>query len=519
MLIAWLKATWGEFAFKRDNRVLIALVYCNGMAALGLAISSLGPALLSLAEQTQSSLTATGYCFGARSFGYLIGSFGGPLFDRVPGHYALSGGLMLAGVGGLLIPAASSVYALGATVSLQGFAMGFLDTGANVLLIYQFGQEVGPWMQLMHSAFAVGAFLGPMLLRAVAHNTLPVDNGQHEVSSGPGSYNGAFFTIGTYSVLLAVTLVFLQSPKARGAKAAESPTEAPNDQARVDMMASVGNEQVDFANLTDVDVDVARGPSEHRQECSNAPADPVVDKPTEPAPEMAQLTAAATAAQKWRRLKLVLVLALLLGVYVGCEAGYGAFLTAYDVVALGQTEAQGQLMTGAYWGAFMVGRLSGVPISLYLKPAKYLGISMAGCVAACILLLLGRDSVPVMWVGTILYGLFMACVFPTAIALAETYFPVHGSDATAFVVGSATGEWLLPFLISTLFGGVPGEAEIASSSGPSVGPVILMWVISVGCIVNIAIYFLLTRKGKEYKQLYDAPAAQPSASNVSTVPA
>ena len=41
-----------------------------------------------------------------------------------------------------------------------------LPTGTgNVLLIYLWGSDVGPWMQFMHFCFGVGAFVAPLLMR------------------------------------------------------------------------------------------------------------------------------------------------------------------------------------------------------------------------------------------------------------------------------------------------------------------------------------------------------------------
>jgi len=167
------------------------------------------------------------------------------------------------------------------------------------------------------------------------------------------------------------------------------------------------------------------------------------------------------------------------------------------VAGLGQSEAAGQLLTAAYWASIMVGRIAAIPLSLWLPADRYLGLSMAGCVVGALIMLAGQASVGALWFGSIVYGLCMACVFPTAVQLAETYFPVSGSDATAFVVGSAAGEWLLPFIIASLFGNVPGEAEIPQSSdGPAVGPSILLWVVTVGCAVNMAVYWGMVKKGR-----------------------
>lgn len=91
-----------------------------------------------------------------------------------------------------------------------------------------------------------------------------------------------------------------------------------------------------------------------------------------------------------------------------------------------------------------------------------------------------------------------ACVFPTAIAYAETVFPVQGKHVTVFVVGSATGEMLLPFVISTLFGGAVDTttgAVSSSNDGKSAGPIVMMWIVCVATCANMAVYALLVRRG------------------------
>lgn len=222
-----------------------------------------------------------------------------------------------------------------------------------------------------------------------------------------------------------------------------------------------------------------------------------------------------------RQHRLVVALtAGLLGIYVGCEAGFGGFVTAYSVIALDMSEKSGQLVAGAFWAAIMVGRIAAIPISLFLKPDRYLAASMSGCVAVALLMLAGQSSPGALWVGAVAYGLFMACVFPTAVALAETYFPVHGGDATWFVVGSALGEWLLPFTIASLFGNVPGEdpALIPESHGAEVGPSILLWVVFIGCTANMGMLFLLVRRGRSLKSAIAVSVAAAAAPAPAAVP-
>ncbi|RYY31944.1 MFS transporter, partial [archaeon] len=125
----------------RSSRLLTAVLYSVSFAALGLCIASLGPALLELAIQTGSTLQYAGYCFGARSLGYLLGSFAGPAFDRFNGHVIMSLALALAGAGAFCTPFVRNVVVLGAVCTMQGVGMGISDSGCNVLLIYLFQQR------------------------------------------------------------------------------------------------------------------------------------------------------------------------------------------------------------------------------------------------------------------------------------------------------------------------------------------------------------------------------------------
>lgn len=110
-------------AFLSSERGSAGVLYCACFSGLGLCLSALGPVLLDLAVQTSSTLQHTGYCFGIRSFGYMLGSAGGFLYDKFPGHIILGLSMILAAIGTLIIPLVTSVYALGFAVLLQGACM------------------------------------------------------------------------------------------------------------------------------------------------------------------------------------------------------------------------------------------------------------------------------------------------------------------------------------------------------------------------------------------------------------
>ena len=64
-----------------------------------------------------------------------------------------------------LIPYTPHVLVLTLLTSVQGAAMGLLDSVANTLIVYAHGEKVGPWMQTMHFTFGIGAILSPLFIR------------------------------------------------------------------------------------------------------------------------------------------------------------------------------------------------------------------------------------------------------------------------------------------------------------------------------------------------------------------
>ena len=119
-----------------------------GFLSLGMLIALLGPSMLGLERQTGASAETLSLVFTARSCGYLFGSVaGGVLLDWYPhrGNAIISASLVLTSGSTALIPFTTTVGVLAALVSTQGFAMGFLDTIGNVLLLNLHGVDAGPW--------------------------------------------------------------------------------------------------------------------------------------------------------------------------------------------------------------------------------------------------------------------------------------------------------------------------------------------------------------------------------------
>lgn len=447
-----------------SRRTMLAstLLYSLSFFVLGLCLSTLGPALLSLSTQISEPLPRTSLAFTVRSVGYAAGSLlTGPLFGRFPGHLVLGISLVAAGGGTCAIPATRTLAALFCITVLQGIGMGAMDTGANAMIVWIWEDRVGPYMQSIHFMFAFGAALGPLLLRAffkpIEGNTLT------------GDYSNAFYFIGALNIAIGLGLFLIRSPKPRQGL---SPTTL---------------EQAAEGEDAEKDEIVDAVPLENTR---------TVDNPR-------VFSQSAYAAHLRRRSRTISILTFLLFcllfLYVGSETGYGGFITAYAVLALNMAEHDGQLLASIYWWAIAGGRFASIFVSMRFPPRQFLSASVGLSLAFIFALSIGTgiyQSVGVLWAFTVLFGLAMACIFPTAIALAETYWPIMSLHTMAFVVGGALGEVIIPLVISRFLGD-PHDDSHQSGNYPNA----TMWTNLAACagmcVVLVAIIFLGERMKRE----------------------
>lgn len=150
------------------GRIRTTFAYYAAFVALALAMVSLGPTLPDVAAHTQTRLHEVSLLFAAHSLGYLLGSSqGGRLYDRLPGHPVLGIALLTMAVMLALVPLTPVLWLLAAVLLLLGIGEGILDVGGNTLLVWLHGSQVGPFMNGLHFAWGVGAFLLPVIVAQV----------------------------------------------------------------------------------------------------------------------------------------------------------------------------------------------------------------------------------------------------------------------------------------------------------------------------------------------------------------
>jgi FHS family Na+ dependent glucose MFS transporter 1 len=165
--------------------------------------------------------------------------------------------------------------------------------------------------------------------------------------------------------------------------------------------------------------------------------------------------------------------------YVGAEVGFANWIYTYAVTLNLATTITAAYLTSAFWGLFMIGRLLGVWISTRVKSKTILFVDLTGCLASLGLIILGRESAPLLWAGSVGLGFSMASIFPTIMMLASESMRVSGTITGWFLVGAGTGSMLLPWLIGQVF----------TASGPHAMMTIILFDLILNLLILIAFIY------------------------------
>ncbi|MBE0695792.1 MAG: MFS transporter [Anaerolineaceae bacterium] len=149
----------------KKQKILITASYYASFIAMGISMSSLGPTLPDLAQNTRATLSAISILFTARALGSLAGSvLGGRIYDHLRGHQVMA--IMIVAMAGLtaLTPFVPLLWLLTAVLFITGAVQGVLNIGGNALLVWVHGPDVGPFMNGLHFCFGLGTFITPVII-------------------------------------------------------------------------------------------------------------------------------------------------------------------------------------------------------------------------------------------------------------------------------------------------------------------------------------------------------------------
>jgi len=182
--------------------------------------------------------------------------------------------------------------------------------------------------------------------------------------------------------------------------------------------------------------------------------------------------------------KLVWLLAIFFFFYVSVEVGFSGWIFSYALESGLANEQTAAYLTSGFFATYTLGRLLAIFVAARVAPKIILLTDLAIAVVSLIIMLLFHDSLIMIWVGTLLLGLAMASVFPTALAFAERRMNVTGKVTSYFFIGGSLGGIITPWLIGQLFERI----------GPNV---VLSTNLIMVCLAFLGIWFITVYSQKQ----------------------
>lgn len=374
----------------------LALFY--SFLSMGLGSGLIGPTLLKFGEQTKSDFDQVVYILFMRSFGFLGGTLiGGALIDRFPsfGQSILAVSLCIMAATTLLMP---FIYYLAPMIFMHlmwSLSAGIVDNLSQILTIrYYEKTNVNPYLQALHGAFGIGALISPLIIAPFLRKSSPVNQ-----------WHYAYWIIGCLHIPNFIW-VFIYTIR--------------------DEFCQKKIVEINLENKENVTEDII--PTDEKEKST--------DEKEKSSDKLTVQTAII--------LGLITIFLLL---YVGSESAFGAYLHTYASLHLKFPKDIAAYLNSVFWASFAFGRICGIPLSLKFSPIQMILTDLIGCTGSLILLLVLNKSSLVLWIGSILFGLFGGTIYPSAIAYTERQITITGKRMSMLAVGGAAGDAIIPLLI------------------------------------------------------------------------
>ncbi len=138
-------------------------------------------------------------------------------------------------------------------------------------------------------------------------------------------------------------------------------------------------------------------------------------------------------------------------VYTAFETGYGGWIFTYTIeMKLGDPAAAAYL-TSIFWGTLTFGRFLAILLAVRFPPRTILLWDLIGIFIGLGTILLWPYSKTALWIGTAVFGLSIASIFPMNLAWAEQNMSITGRVNGLFFMSASAGGMLFPILCGQLF--------------------------------------------------------------------
>ena len=405
--------------------IVYFLVLFYSLLCMGLGAGLAGPTLLKFSEQIQQPLDRTVFILFARSFGFLIGTLvGGVLIDRFSsfGQSFLAFSILFMCAATMIMPLIYELVLMICAHLVWSFTAGVVDNLGQILTIRHYEKHnVNPYLQALHSAFGIGAFISPLVMAPFLRKDAPVDQ-----------WHYAYWLIGGLHL---PNLIWISVYAIQNELLAKKPKE-------------INLESKEFV------------PEEKEKEAASE-----TDKKGIPSGNLSLLS-----------MFILALITLFIALYVGSESAFGAYIHTYAILHLNFEKDIAAYLNSAFWAAFAVGRICGIPLSLKLTPLQMITSDLIGSIISLVMIFIWNRSAMILWIGSIFLGFTSASIYASAIAYTEMHISITGKRMSILAVGGSAGDAVIPLMIGY------------SINSPYTGPLGFV-IISGGAIVFSAALF------------------------------
>uniref|UniRef100_A0A3B3BDE7 Major facilitator superfamily domain-containing protein 4A n=1 Tax=Oryzias melastigma TaxID=30732 RepID=A0A3B3BDE7_ORYME len=426
--------------FKRNAHH--TLTYWSLFFSFGLCIAFLGPTILDLQSQTNSTLSQITWVFFAQQFCLLIGSSIGGVFRKtlLSALAALFISALIISVIFAIIPLCHNVLVLAIALAVSGLAMGVIDTIANIQLVTIYQKDSAVFLQALHFFIGFGALVSPLIadpflsesgfgnhtgngteimhhFRSMLRNSPIVDHNINQTDhlheeNKESTVHYAFWIMAIINLPVPIAVLFLMYRE-------QLIPCCPGGTPRL----------LDKDELAMENQQEAEGHGSIFSCCQN---------------------------DSMRGMPVSFFMIHILGGMVlfmtdGIVGAYAGFVYTYAVAPpMSLPNKTAGYLASIFWAAITAGRLLSIPLSYRFQPVRLLMFNLAGAIVTVLMLLIFYTSRVFLFVGTCLCGLFLSSIFPCMLAYTEDILDYQGCATSVLVTCAGMGEMVMQVLVGSI---------------------------------------------------------------------
>ncbi|KAG5282773.1 hypothetical protein AALO_G00059790 [Alosa alosa] len=431
------------------------LTYWSVFFSFGLCIAFLGPTILDLQCQTQSTLQQITWVFFSQQFCLLIGSSIGGVFKKTlfSALCALFVSSLMISVIFAIIPFCYNVLILAIAMAVTGLAMGVIDTIANIQLVSIYQKDSAVFLQALHFFIGFGALVSPLIADPFLSERCGNRTGGEESLH---FHRSSVYNIRTFNTSTA------------------TPPLAHEEESIVSYafwIMAVINLPVPIAVLVLMYLEKLipccpgsksrlLDKDELSMETQGTEAAPAPE-PQHPAQQEDDVGGHGDLFSCCRNGNLSGLPPSFFGIHIlggivlfmtdGIVGAYAGFVYTYAVAPpMSLTPKTAGYLASLFWAAITAGRLVSIPLAYRFQPVRLLMVNLAGVIVTVLLLLLLYTSSTFLFVGTCLLGLFLSSIFPCMLAYTEDVLEYQGCATTVLVTSAGLGEMVLQVVVGSI---------------------------------------------------------------------